>query len=394
MKKIEIFTGNRAEFGILLPLIHKLSEIFEIHLLISGAHLLSEWQTVSEIEEKLSDIDNVKVVKLEMKAGGKSKYDYTLNFSDISRSYIEYKDQNRENIEFCLFLGDRIETYAYAISAFYLENILIHIAGGDIANVSTFDSAVKHSITKISHLHLVTNRQSYNVVKQMGEQEWRISDIGMPSLDTINKRYLIPKEELQQKYNLTSDRLIIITYHPDHYFTAEESLSNFRRIIDGVSDCKHQTIITYPNNDPGSELLINEIENSASRCECIQVHKNLGTINYLSLLNSMEVIMIGNSSGIVTESAFFKTPGLLIGERQKDRVRGNNITELLNFTSEEIHNFVDNTFSNYKNLVESYKETQYIYGDGKASQKATDFIVEVLHTKSYEEIISKKFEIL
>ena len=309
----------------------------------------------------------------------------------ISNEYIKYHKKNKKELQFCLFLGDRIETAAYAITAMYLQQTLIHIFGGDIGNLPHFDHNIRHSITKMSHLHLVTNDQSFKVLKQLGEQEWRICNIGMPSLDIVNNQTTIPEEILIKNLNLKSNELILSTYHPDHYLPPEQTLNNFKTMIEGLKNSGKEVILTYPNNDPGYKLIISEIENNVTKINNIKIIKNLGINIYISLLKNLKTILIGNSSSIITESPFFLIPSLLLGSRQKDRYRGINVTELETFTSNDITKFISGTFNNYESLQNSFKSTQFIHGNGQSAQKTVEFIKRIFTEHSKYDIISKHF---
>lgn len=393
MKTIEIFTGNRAEFGILSSLIEELSCFYNINLLISGSHVLNKWQTKDEIIAKIKEfkhVDRINTIELAINIP-ETKYNYANLLPSISNEYLKYKNSKDNPVEFCLFLGDRIETAAYAMSAMYLEEVLIHICGGDVGDIAHFDHNIRHAITKMSHIHLVTNDQSKHVVRQLGEENWRICNIGMPSLDITTKKTTFSKEELLHKFNLNSDKLIITTYHPDHYADEKESLNNFKSMIKGIASSNYNAILTYPNNDPGYEEIIYEIENHVCHIGNIQIIKNLGINNYISLLNNMKVLLIGNTSSIVLESPFFKTPSLLLGRRQSGRYKGLNVTELIEFTSDNVSSYINDTFANYNEIQENFIETQYIYGDGESSQKTASFINNIFKNHTKFEILSKKF---
>ncbi len=392
MKQIEVFTGNRAEFGILISLIKALSKCYKINLIVTGAHLLNKWNTVLEIFDKTKDIKNIEINRLIITNKNDNIYDYAGYLSQISKAYLDYKKKSLKKIKFCLFLGDRIETAAYAFSAFYLNQILIHIGGGDIANIPAYDTNIRHALTKLAHLHLVTNSQSYKIVKQLGEEEWRIANIGMPSLDIVHKGSFIDKKSLCRKFNLSSNEVVIATYHPDQYMSASQNLTNFKKMIKGLYHIKYKVILTYPNNDPGHEKIITEIENNVSKIKSISIIKNLGTDNYMGILKNFKTILVGNSSGVLTESAYFLTPALLIGGRQISRLRGKNVTELVRFTPEDIVKFIEDNFENYEEKRKFYYKTQFIYGDGHSAGKAKKFLDNVFHKRSFKEIITKNFE--
>jgi UDP-hydrolysing UDP-N-acetyl-D-glucosamine 2-epimerase len=394
MDLIEIFTGNRAEFGILFPLIKEFSRGYRVNLIVSGAHLLKKWHTLDEIENKLKLLDtkeNINIVKLPIAEQDDTLFSYSQTLSEINRSYVEYRRELEDNVKFCFFLGDRIETVAFAISALYLENILVHVCGGDVANIPAFDTTARHGITQISHIHLVTNQDSQGVLKQLGEEDWRVSTIGMLSLDYVFYDDFVSKEALREKYGIKGDNLVIATYHPDQYYSSEFNFNNFKKMIDGLEQLDCEVILTYPNNDPGYMKIIEYIEGAVAENGKINVVKNLGSMNYLGLLHHFNSIMVGNSSGLLTESSFFSAPALMTGRRQIDRLRGKNVTELFEFTSRDIVDFVNNAIDNFDELKESFKDTKYIYGDGVSGDKSFSFINNIFETKTRMEIINKKF---
>ncbi|MEW5821901.1 MAG: UDP-N-acetylglucosamine 2-epimerase, partial [Cyanobacteriota bacterium] len=370
-----------------------LSKLYKINLLVSGTHLEKNWNTKTEILQMIkpdNSTGNINVIEISADDRIES-FEYTSLLPSISKSFLNYRNNTTDQIKFCLFLGDRIETAAYAITAMYLENILIHICGGDIGDIAHFDHNIRHVLTKISHLHLVTNQQSFNVVKQLGEEEWRICNIGMPSLDIAKSQISLTKDELKHKLNLTSDNLIIATYHPDHYSSDEEILSRFKTMIEGLNDLDYQVILTYPNNDPGYKVILEEIEQNVTRIKNIKIIKNLGIKLYTNLLNSLNVILIGNTSSIVLESSFFKVPSLLLGPRQSGRLRGKNVSELIEFSSSDIKTFVINNFKNYENLKETFSKNEYIYGDGQSVEKTIIYLDTVFKNYSIKKLLSKKF---
>lgn len=392
METIEVFTGNRAEFGLLSPLIDKLSNIYKINLIVSGAHLLEKWNSLNEIQNSIKnfqDSKNINLIELKPKTDN-----FQLLLSDINRQYLDYKRIHPENVKYCLLLGDRIETISYAMSAMYLENILIHCCGGDISTFSGFDHNIRHAITKISHLHLVYNENSFNIVKQLGEEAWRICNTGIPSLDIINSYSLISKEKLKNHFNLKNDNVILSTYHPVQYISAKKNLELFKTMITGLKNSGQKVILTYPNNDPGYELILKEIEDQISSYENFIVISNLGIHMYLSVLQNINTILIGNSSSIITESPFFCIPSLLLGNRQQGRYKGKNVTELLTFNHSQISSFIKDTFENYSSLKASYLNQKHIYGDGTSATKSLNFIESIFKNKSREQILQKSFNII
>lgn len=395
-EQIEIFTGNRADFGILLSYIIEFSKHYRINLLISGAHLLKNWSTLDEIETKVAGLKshkNINLIPMDIpEIDRDDNYSYAEYLPVISKRYIDHcRKLDRQNIKFTLVLGDRIETLAVVMSALYLNRVIIHISGGDVSNTLAYDTNVRHSITKVAHIHLVTNKKSYQVIKQLGESEWRIHNVGMPSLDLDRLGMVASKSELARDLRIREDEVILFTYHPDQYAGAKSNLANFKKALNSVILPGKKLVITYPNNDPGYSEMIGYLK-SISASPNVEIVRNLGSDRYLGMMKNFKTILVGNSSSMVTESAYFNTPAVLLGSRQKDRPRGKNVFEFRNMHPEVIKNKIKNIFANYSKYRENFKDTRFLYGRGDSAVKGLKSIEHVFESKERETIQTKHFE--
>ncbi len=389
MEKIAIFSGNRADFGILFPLIYSLNSYYQIELILSGAHVLKQWETRKDVERQLYDNNiycNITEISLE---DGKGTYKKCL--SEIYLKIIDFFEINND-IQIAIVLGDRIEAAAFALGTFYSQIPLLHICGGDVAAVFNYDNSIRHSISKIANYHFVTNERSRNVLLQMGEEEQRVFNIGNLSYDYERLGFLTPVEELGKTYGITSDDVIIVyTYHPACDKTKEENFKEFKYGLEASVDSEAtKIIVTYPNNDPGYEQILDCI-NSLSNNRKVLCVNSLGTYKYLSLMKNYKTIVAGNSSSGLLETTLYCVPVLNIGERQNGRNRGCNVIDVPADYA-RIKTSLNDVVRNYCVLKDKYIETKYIFGDGSAAVKAEKHVREIMKLPKAERLFKKFVE--
>lgn len=309
MKKIVFLTGTRADFGKLKSLIKisQESHNFEVHIFATGMHL-----------NKLYGLTSNEIHK----AGFKNIYPF------INHDRIEYMDRTLSKTidgfshyiseiepDLIVVHGDRVEAMAGAIVG-SLNNILVaHIEGGEISG--TIDELIRHSISKISHIHLVTNNDAKKRLIQLGELKSSIFVIGSPDLDIMNSKNLPKLKTAKKYYDITFKNYSVAMFHPvtTEYKNIRIYIKNF---IDALIQSKKNYILIYPNNDLGSVEILEEykrIENNPQ----IKIFKSLKFEYFLKILKKSEFI-IGNSSAGIREAPYFKIPSIDVGTRQKNRV--------------------------------------------------------------------------
>jgi UDP-N-acetylglucosamine 2-epimerase (hydrolysing) len=308
MKKILFLTGTRADFGKLKSLIKKVDEAEELeaHIFVTGMHMIAKYgMTAIEVE----------------KAGFKSIYKFINQNGHDSMDVIlaktiqgmsDYVKQLKPNM--IVVHGDRVEALAGAIVG-ALNNILVsHIEGGEVSG--TIDELIRHSVTKMSHLHFVSNIEAKNRLLQLGENKEHVYVIGSPDLDIMTSSKLPTLASVQQKYEIDYSEYAILMYHP--VTTDVESIPyKIKQTIDALIESEVNYIVIYPNNDHGSDFIIEELE----RLKCNKRFRIFPSIRFecfLTLLkNSM--FMIGNSSAGVREMPFYGLPSINLGSRQYNR---------------------------------------------------------------------------
>lgn len=326
---IGVFTGNRAELGLLMPLIDYLNKlsIVDLTLFVGGALLNKKYGNSIEMLEEYNIKDRREIEILEPGVNGittnKAIADGIVN---CERAFL------KSEIDVLIVYADRYETFAAAVSASHMNIPICHIEGGDITEGGTYDDNIRHAISKIAHLHYPSNNQSEEVLRGLGEESWRIKNVGLLPFAGNYKEGLMNSRELEKSLNIVLNReIIIFTMHSISSSiskTKEENDEAFEAIM-SLNDKNQTIIITYPNDDNGSDYILERIENVRKERKDIYVVKSLGQRRYYSLLNlgteGYNVICMGNSSSIVKECIFFNAKGILIGQRQNGRLIGNNV---------------------------------------------------------------------
>jgi UDP-hydrolysing UDP-N-acetyl-D-glucosamine 2-epimerase len=384
-KKIAFFTGSRAELGILFPLIYELRNDFAITIVVSGPHLLPPWNTIAEIIEKNdtykinADIYTIPLENL--------KDTFRESLSVIFDKSYTYLAEN--HYDFAIVLGDRIETLGFVIAAFFNAIPIAHIAGGEFSNAFTYDEGVRHSITKMSQIHFVTNEISEHIIKQLGEENWRVFNVGTLTFDYDRQNLLPSKNDLLSKYKINDNEFIIfLTYHPLQMVSEEQNLLNFKTTIKAVTDSNTRTIMSYPSNESGGNLILQYLP-SIIETELFTVIPNLGSLDILSLFKHFKVIVVGNSSMGLLETCFYSIPTINIGNRQTDRIRSSNVFDVEDDYT-QIFDKIIFIKDNYHDLKTGFEKGKYFFGDGSAALKSANVIRKYIDEPK-DNLILKKF---
>lgn len=313
-KKILFLTGTRADYGKLKSLIKKVesAEGIEPHIFVTGMHMLGKYgMTAKEVE----------------KAGFKSVYKFINQNSQDSMDIVLSKtihglsDYVKElQPDMIVVHGDRVEAMAGAIVG-ALNNILVaHIEGGEVSG--TIDELIRHSVTKMSHIHFVSNEVAKNRLIQLGESESSIFVIGSPDLDIMLSPNLPSLEAAKERYKIPFDKYSIFMYHP--VTTEVDKLAiNISNTVDALIDSNENFVVIYPNNDHGSEIIINELDRLKGNTK-FKVYPSLRFECFLTILKNAN-LMVGNSSAGVREVPFYGKPTINLGSRQDKRSNAKSI---------------------------------------------------------------------
>ena len=351
MKKIIFLTGTRADFGKLKSLISitQNQKSFETNIFVTGMHLNEKYgYTVDEIYK--SGFKNI----IKYNNYKKSKrMDNTL--ASTITGFSKYISEI--NPDLIVIHGDRVEALAGSIVG-SLNNILTaHIEGGEVSG--TIDELIRHSVSKLSHVHLVSNEKAKKRLIQMGELESSIYVIGSPDLDLMNPNNLPSIEEVKKYYEISFDKYSILMFHP---VTTEYDQIKYqvKNLMDALLKTKNKYVVIFPNNDSGSNIIIDEYDKVKDNPN-FKIFPSLRFEYFLRLLEQSEFI-IGNSSAGVREAPFYGTPSIDIGSRQHRRSSSSTIT---------------NTSYNRKEIIEAInsidkkskiKSRDNEFGNGKSAE--------------------------
>ena len=324
MKKICIVTGSRAEYGILRGLMKAIKDDPELQLQIiaTNQHLSKlQGETIKEIERDGFPID-YKVYMADDEAP-----DNANNIAKaISRGVSAFADAfDALQPNLLLILGDRYEMLAVASTALIYKIPIAHLHGGEITE-GAFDDAIRHAITKMSHLHFTSTDVYRKRVIQLGEQPERVFNVGALGVENVLKNDFISKDKMEKNLNFQiTDKCFLCTYHPVTLsnMSSETQVLNLLEALDDYKD--YHIIFTYSNSDTNSQIIIKRIQEyvNRNRERCLFI-PSLGQKRYFSALKYMTAVLGNSSSGII-EVPSFGIPTLDIGDRQKGRIAANSV---------------------------------------------------------------------
>ena len=276
-------------------------------------------------------------------------------------------------------MGDRFELLAAAQVALIMKIRIVHISGGDTTE-GAYDEAIRHSITKMSHIHFVTNLDAFNRVKQLGENPKYIFNVGSPTIDYILDTRMLSKKELENKLDFKLRSInIIFTYHPVT-LNPNQNKEDLNIILDALSELGKDVgiLITKSNADDGGRILNQEIDKFTAKNKNAKAYDALGQFLYYNCINIFDCV-VGNSSSGLFEVPTFKKPTVNIGNRQKGRIRSKSVINC-NIDKNEITNAI------LKAINMDCSDVVNPYGKGQSSKK----IVSLLETINLEEVSLQK----
>ena len=369
MREIAAVTVGRSDFGAYRPIFLQLQSRAHVRfrIIVSGAHLLERFGlTEREIEEAgfpiFARVPALCVGDTE-EAVGRSIGQGVIGFAQLFSRY-------RPDI--LLVLGDRFDMFAAVLAALPFRIPVAHVHGGELT-AGAIDDAIRHSISKMSHLHFVSTEEYDRRLEQLGEEPWRISVTGAPALDALNEVEPLKPEELESQFGIDPGATsLLVTFHPvtlESDQTARQIDSLLKALDEVGADC----VFTYPNADTNHGIIIEKIESYTGQRPHCRLAKNLGHRTYFSLMNAVSA-MVGNSSSGIIEAASFKLPVVNIGTRQQGRMRPRNVIDC-GYQTEEIvaaiHKAIDPSFKR------SLSDMSNPYGDGHAAERIVERLVSV-----------------
>ena len=380
--KIAVFTATRAEYGLLFWLLKALEkdDFFELDLIISGAHLSDDYgKTIDQIEKDGFSIEHQVDLSLDDDSEEGKINSMAVGLSKLAPML---KDLNPDLL---LVLGDRYELLLPVITCMMLKIPIAHMYGGE-STIGAIDEAIRHSITKMSHIHFTANEEYRDRVIQMGEDPKNVHVVGSMGLENIRRTDLMTHQELEASLQFELGKeFYVITYHPVTLIDVpiEEQIKNLLNALNARPDAKF--LFTGSNADPNG-LIINElfkdyVEQNNERSIFVN---SLGKVRYLSAIKWARGV-VGNSSSGIIETSNFNTGAINIGERQTGRVKPANVVDC-GYSSDEIVDALQKL--NTSSFQNELSDIDNPYGDGYTSEK----IIEILKGVKFDNLIIKKFK--
>lgn len=379
-RKICIVTGTRAEYGLLYWLMKEIlaDNDLELQIVVTGMHLSKEFgNTYQQIESDGFVID--KKVDISLLS------DTELGLSKSAGMGIAGCAQALHDLhpDLLVVLGDRFEIFSAVSAAMFLRVPVAHLHGGE-STEGAFDEYIRHSITKMSHLHFAATSDYRKRIIQLGEHPNRVFNVGGLGIDNIQKLNLLSRSALENDINFKlGKRNILVTFHPVtlERCTSKSQFQSLLRSIDELEDTK--VIFTKANSDTGGRVINKLID------EYVETHDNaiaftsMGQLNYLSALQFVDAV-VGNSSSGLLEAPSFKIGTINIGDRQKGRVMASSVINCLP-EKPSIDKAFEKLYSDQFKAIVSIVENPY--GHGGASTKVKDIIKHV----SLDKLLKKTF---
>ena len=371
-KKIVFVTGTRADYGKLKSIIKIVqnNNKFEAVVFVTGMHNLSSYgNTHTELNK-----DKIKnLFKFKNQVKNDSMDVIVSKTINVFSKFIK-----KINPDLIVIHGDRVEPLACAVVG-SLNNILVaHIEGGEVSG--TVDEILRHSISKLSHIHFVSNKKAKQRLIQMGEIPNNIFIIGSPDVDLMSSRHIPNLNIAKKRYKIKYNSFAILLFHP---VVSKQKKNNLKKntsiLINAIKNSKFNYIVVFPNNDSGSNIILNAYKILKNK-KNIKIFPSLRFEYYLSLLKASNFI-IGNSSSGVREAPYYGTPTINIGNRQNKRSSSKSIINV-DFKKNEIEKLIKK-FKEKKITFKKQKE----FGDGKADKK----FVNLISKKSFWKIDNQKY---
>ena len=377
-RKILVTTGTRAEYGILRPVLKKIHESKKLDLLlvVTGTHNSKKYgMTINEIKK-----DGFKIYKiLRILPKSDTSYSITYSLAETITAFSKIFKKSKPDIN--VIIGDRDEMLGSAIAAYHMNIPNAHIHGGDRSG--GFDEYNRHAITKMSNIHFAATKESLSRILKLGENPKYVFQTGSTSVDEIKNKRITKKRDLEKSFDLkfNDNNVVLFAYHP---VTTEikKSVKEVQNILEAIVELNYTCIIISPNSDAGRNRIFSEISKYSKKYKFLKVFPTVPRSDYLGLLKN-STLLVGNSSSGMIEASYFDIPVINIGNRQKNRERGNNVIDVNGISKKILHKAFQKAIRIRKNKKKTLKSP---FGDGNASLK----IVKKLENLSLDKDLIQK----
>ena len=367
-RKVLAVTGIRSDYDLMSSVYRELNkrERIDFRLIVTGAHLSKLYgETVKNVEadgfrveEKIETLLNADTISSRVKGLG-------IQLQGLSQAV------RRISPDVLLVLGDREEAMSVALIGAYMNIPVVHVGGGDrvIGNV---DDQVRHAVSRLAHIHLVTSYESEERIRRFGEQEFRIFNVGNPGLDRLINTPDLSMREISEEIGLEikeGERFLMVI---QHVISTEVSEARQQMIatMEAVRESGYKAIVIYPNSDAGGQEIIKVI-NEYKHLKDIVVAKNLERSLFVNLMRRCSCL-IGNSSAGIMEAPLLRLPVINVGNRQKGRLHAENVI-WVNHDKDKILDALHRSLSDLQ-FLKSLENCANPYGDGNSAKKIADII--------------------
>jgi GDP/UDP-N,N'-diacetylbacillosamine 2-epimerase (hydrolysing) len=379
-RKICVVTGTRAEYGLLYWLMKAIAEDsqLELQLIVTGMHLSPEFGLTYKDVAKEFHIDK----KIEILLSSDTPIGISKSMGLAQISFGEAFEDLKPDL--LVVLGDRYEILSAATAAMIARIPIAHIHGGEITE-GAFDDAIRHSITKMSHLHFTATEEYRNRVVQLGENPDNIFNVGGMGIENIKKLKLLSKEEFEHAIDFQlNKRNILVTYHPVT-LENETAKGQFQELLDAIDELEDTNIIfTKANSDTDGRIINVMIDEYVLKNSKKSIaFTSMGQLRYLSALQHVDAA-VGNSSSGLLEVPSFKKGTINIGDRQKGRIKAESVIDCTP-TKQDIRDAFSKLYSDdFQKFLSNVRNP---YGDGIASK----IIVKVIKKSNLKTLLKKSF---
>jgi UDP-N-acetylglucosamine 2-epimerase (non-hydrolysing)/GDP/UDP-N,N'-diacetylbacillosamine 2-epimerase (hydrolysing) len=378
VRKVCFVTGSRADFGLLVWPMRAIQQTagLKLQLVATGMHLAPEFgHTIDHVRNEGFAVDETVESLLSSDSGVGVAKSVGLGVIGFADAFARLKP------DLVVVLGDRYETFAAAQAAMFMRLPMAHLFGGDVTE-GAVDESTRHAISKMSHLHFTSNRDSTRRLMQLGEDPARIHTIGSPGIDAIKRLKLMDRATVGREVGMAlGPHNMLVTFHPVTV-EAGRSIHELDELFAALStlDAEWRLFFTLANADAEGRALNSRIETFvANRPNSIAV-ASLGQLRYISLMSQVDLVA-GNSSSGVLEAPSLNLPTVDIGDRQKGRERASSV-----FNAPSERKAI--TAAIAKALAHGRQPVVSPYGDGKSSQRFADVIAAI---PDFRQLLKKGF---
>ncbi|WP_313151775.1 UDP-N-acetylglucosamine 2-epimerase [Lacrimispora sp.] len=381
LRKIAVLTGTRAEYGVMKNILRKIekSNKLQLLLIVTGTHLSKRYgHTIDEIVSDGFTVAEEISLQGDFSENMRVPREMALLIQELSACF------NALSPDILMLCGDRYEALAAASVAVGMHIPIAHISGGE-STEGAMDEQIRHAITKMAHIHFPGATVYAGNIRNMGEEAWRVFEVGDPGIENIRCVKMLSREGLEQELNIAINRqTLLVTYHP---VTLERDQLAWQvdNLIQALKKHDGTKVITYPNSDDGSEVIIDKLNQYAKEDERVRFLQSLGSSKYLSVMKYCGAV-IGNSSSAIIESPYMHIPTVNIGNRQKGRLMADSIISC-GYEVKEISAAIEKALSSQ--FYDKVKKTKSIYGDGNTSEQIVRILEEI---EIDEKLIKKKLQ--